>query len=106
MQYLELALPYDAVAHHSPNEGKRSLRAQRELKRARCRPGWPDIEIVWRGRFYGIELKTPRDAPSKAQRETHRRLHYCGATVVTCKTLECVENAPKALGLPLRGTVT
>jgi hypothetical protein len=105
MQYLELALPYDAVAHHSPNEGKRSLRAQRELKRSGCRPGWPDIEIIWQGRFYGIELKTPSDVLRKDQRETHRRLHYCGATVVTCKTLECVETSLRELGVPLRGSV-
>jgi len=105
MQYLALALPPDAIAHHSPGEGMRSLRAQRDLKRSGHVKGWPDIEIIWRGRAYFIELKAPRGSLSAAQRETHRRLSYAGAEVMLCKSVEQVEAALREVCVPLRASV-
>ncbi|HKW23535.1 MAG TPA: hypothetical protein VJO13_19290, partial [Ktedonobacterales bacterium] len=57
MQFLDTALPVGAIAHHSPGEGMRSLRAQRDLKRSGHQKGWPDVEIIYKGRAYFIELK-------------------------------------------------
>jgi hypothetical protein len=105
MQYLALALPHDAIAHHSPGEGLRSKRAQGELARSGHKKGWPDIEIVWRGRVYFIELKVPGSYPSAAQREMHKRLMYCDAPVMLCRSLPEVEAALREACVPLRASV-
>jgi hypothetical protein len=105
MLYLAAALPHDAIAHHSPGEGKRTKSAQATLSRSGYCKGWPDIEIVWRGRVFFIELKAARGVLSKAQRETHRRLVYSGAYVVICRTVDDVERALRVAGVPLRATV-
>jgi hypothetical protein len=105
MLFLAAALPRDAIAHHSPGEGKRTKSAQAALSRSGYCKGWPDIEIVWRGRVYFIELKAARGVLSAAQRETHRRLVYSGAEVVVCRGVEGVERALRDAGMPLRATV-
>ncbi len=105
MAFLRSALPPDAVANHAPGEGKRSKAAQAALVRSGYRKGWPDIEVVWRGRAYFIELKAAHGIMSAAQRETHRQLVYAGAEVMVCKSVEQVEAALREAGMRLRGTV-
>ena len=105
IQYLSWALPADAVANHAPGEGKRTRRAQGELKRSGYQRGWPDIEIVWQSRIYFIELKAAAGVMSDAQRDMHRKLRYCGADVLLCRSLEGVGCALRGLGVPLRGSV-
>jgi hypothetical protein len=106
MEYLAWALPPDAVANHSPGEGKRTLRAQRDLKRSGYQTGWPDIEIVWKDNpnIY-VELKAARGVMSPAQRAMRIKLEYCGCKVLLCRTPEGMENALRELGVPLRGSV-
>jgi hypothetical protein len=106
MQYLALALPDGAVAHHSPGEGLRSKRAQGKLKRSGYQKGWPDIEVIFMGRSTFIELKVPGSYPSAAQRTMHQRLEYCGCPVMLCRTGPEVEAALRGLGFPLRATFT
>lgn len=107
MQYLAVALPDGAVAHHSPGEGLRSKRAQGELKRSGYQKGWPDIEVIYRGRSTFIELKAPGGYPSAAQRMMHQRLEYCGCPpVMVCHSGPAVEAALRGLGFPLRATFT
>ena len=106
MEFLALALPHGAVAHHSPGEGLRSKRAQGELKRSGHQKGWPDIEIVWRGRIYFIELKVPGSYPSAAQREMHKRLLFAEAPVMLCRSLAEVEAQLREATIPLRALVT
>ena len=105
MQYLDRALPPDAVAHHSPGEGKRSKRAQRDLRRSGHKAGWPDVEIIWRGRALFIELKAPGGALDAVQRLMHQRLGYAGAPVVLCRSVPEVEAVVREAGVPLRGSV-
>jgi hypothetical protein len=107
MSYLAWALPADAIAHHSPGEGKRTKAARAKLKRDGYNRGWPDIEIIWRGQPHPIfvELKAPKGVVSDAQRDMHRRLTYIGCDVLLCRTPEGVECALRELGVPLRGSV-
>jgi len=105
MLFLAAALPHDAIAHHSPGEGKRTKSAQATLIRSGYCKGWPDIEIVWQGRVFFIELKAAKGVLSAAQRETHRRLVYSGAEVVVCRGVEGVERALRDAGMPLRASV-
>jgi hypothetical protein len=104
--YLAVALPPGAVAHHSPGEGLRSKRAQGELKRSGYQKGWPDIEVIWCGRSYFVELKAAGGYPSAAQRMMHQRLEYCGCPVMLCRSGPEVEAALRGLGFPLRATFT
>jgi hypothetical protein len=104
-EYLAVALPLGAVQHHSPGEGLRSKRARGKLVRSGFCKGWPDIEIVWRGRIYFIELKAKNGTRSAAQRETHRRLTYAEAPVMLCRSLAEVEAQLRECCVPLRATV-
>ena len=104
-EFLAAALPLGAVQHHSPGEGLRSKRARGKLVRSGFCKGWPDIEIIWRGRVYFIELKAARGVVSKAQRETHRRLTYAEAPVMLCRSLAEVEWQLRECCIPLRATV-
>ena len=105
MGFLSWALPDDAVANHSPGEGKRSKAAQVALRRSGYRAGWPDIEVIWRGKVYFIELKTKSGVMSPAQREMTRKLIYCGAPVMLCRSLPEVEASLREACVPLRGSV-
>jgi hypothetical protein len=107
MEFLDWALPADAVAHHSPGEGKRTKRAQGQLKRSGYKRGWPDVEIVWRQQSHPIfiELKALRGVVPETQRDMHRKLTYCGADVLLCRSVPGVECALRELGLPLKGSV-
>jgi VRR-NUC domain len=100
--FLDIALPTDAIAHHSANEGKRGWVAQRSLKASGAKKGWPDVEIIWQGRAYFIELKSEKGRVSPDQAKIHTRLWDAGAAVVICRTLEAVENALRSWAIPLR----
>jgi hypothetical protein len=105
MQYLGWALPADAIAHHSPGEGKRTRRAQGELKRSGYNRGWPDVLVIHAGRCFAIELKAKHGTVSPAQRAMMGKLYYCGCEVVTCRSVPEVQAALQHLGVPLRGSV-
>lgn len=103
--FLAYALPSDALSHHASNEGKRGWQAQRDFKRSGAQKGWPDIEIIWRGRAYFIELKAPKKYPTPEQRSVHARLRSAGAEAVTCRSLAEVEMCLRSWGIPLSGRV-
>jgi hypothetical protein len=105
MAYLAWALPANAIANHSPGEGKRTRRAQGDLRRSGYQAGWPDIEVIYNGRSCFIELKAKRGVLSAAQREMQRRLIYCGSEVCLCRSVPEVEQALREIGIPLRARV-
>ena len=104
-QFLRLALPSDAIFHHSPGEGKRGWRAQASLKASGFTPGWPDVEIVWSGRVYFLELKSVRGRLTPAQILCHERLRAAGAAVALVRSLGEVAKQLADWGLPLRATL-
>ena len=104
VQYLSVALPRDAVLHHSPNEGKRGWRAQRSLKVMGVRAGWPDLEIIHGGKIFFIELKTAKGRCTSSQSETLAHLSAAGAHVAVCHSIEAVEAFLKR-HMPLRGAL-
>ena len=87
-EYLNLALPREAVWHHSPNEGRRRPQYTKKLLRKGLHPGWPDIEIIYRGRVIFIELKTQKGRVSEAQKNCHERLMLAGAVVKVVRNLD------------------
>ena len=59
-----------------------------KLKKAGLTPGWPDIQLIADGRYYGIEVKTPTGRLSPAQRSLHKRLEDNGCQVVVVRSVE------------------
>lgn len=102
IEYLEIALPAAAVFHHSPNEGKRGRRAQRDIKALGTRAGWPDIEIVHEGRIYFLEVKRVGEKPTEVQEEVHTKLRAAGAGVEVCYSIDDVRRILEGWGFVLR----
>ena len=90
--YLNLALPPQTIWHHSPNEGRHKPQYYAKQKRLGGKKGWPDIEIIHRGRPVFIELKTEKGRVSQAQKERHEELILAGACVTICRSLEEVKH--------------
>lgn len=105
--FLDMALPVDAVWHHSPNEWfggdrQRALALAALFKRKGTRAGWPDIEICYLGNLYTIELKDKNEALSKSQADVHRRLISAGARMAICRSVDEVQAALDVWSIPLR----
>lgn len=106
-QFLSWALPANAFHFHIPNGGQRHTKAAQRLVGLGVRAGVPDLCIIFAGRPIFIELKTPHGHLSAAQRQTIDRLRVlCGADVMVCRSLLCVEEALRELGVPLRASVS
>lgn len=103
--YLARALPDEGTAYAIPNGGKRHAREAARMKGLGVVAGMPDIGICYRGRAMFVELKAPRGVVSAAQRETIRKLTYCGAPVMLCRSVEDVEAALREACVPLRASV-
>lgn len=101
-RFLDLSLPCNARFHHSPNEGKRGRYAQADLKSSGFTTGWPDIEIIWQGRIYFLELKSEKGRVSPAQAECHAGLIAAGAPVAVVRSLEEAVARLIEWGVPLR----
>lgn len=104
-QFLDACLPVDAVWCHCPNEGKRTKTAGARLKAEGLKPGWPDIQILYRGRMYFIELKVGRRKRSPEQKDMQARIAKAGAPVFAeCRSVEAME-AFVEQHVPLRGRI-
>ena len=80
-QFLDLALPKDAAWTTVEHGGKRTKAEAGKLKAKGLKPGWPDIQIVYRGRLILFELKAPGGLLSLAQMGMHEQLTLAGALV-------------------------
>jgi hypothetical protein len=101
-QFLRVALPPNAIAYHVANGGLRSKRQAARLVGLGVVAGIPDIGIIWSGTACFIELKAGRGVVSAAQRETMKKLHYCGASVAVCRSVDEVDTFLRQVGMPLR----
>lgn len=102
VKYLDQALPEDAIYHHSPN---RALRGPIEIsyyKRLGTKFGWPDIEIIYRGWAYGIELKAGKGSLTKSQGLVHADLSRAGLHVAICTSVDEVQAALDGWSIPVR----
>lgn len=55
--------------------------------RAREKQGWPDLVFPWRGRFYGVELKTSAGKLTKDQEYILAGLERTGAVTAVVRSL-------------------
>lgn len=92
LQLLDLSLPGDAIYHHSPNElDMAGAEAARQIAKARklgTKPGWADIEIIWQGRAYFLEIKAEKGRQAEAQREMQEALIRAGACYEIARSVD------------------
>ena len=100
VQWLQCALPEDALLHHSPNEGARKPQYGRKLRALGLHTGWPDLELlIPPSRFHDpcdwapifMEIKTPAGRHTPAQIDTQHALRICGAHVEEVRSIDDVQ---------------
>ena len=70
-----------------------------------CIPGRPDIEIIYLGRAYRIELKAKGGTLSGTQLVYHQTLKACGVPIAVCRSLDEVERALRLWNIPISASV-
>lgn len=104
VQFLNRALPDDAVVYHPANGGHRHPAVAAKLKAEGVVSGVPDLALVWRGRAIFIELKARNGRLKKSQIEMHKRLVLAGAVVLPiARSIDEVADFLETLGMPLKG---
>ena len=76
------------VWHHSPNGGWRDARQGALFKHMGTRAGWPDLEFLAGGEFFGLELKAPKGRPTESQLETLDAIRNAGGHGVVAEGLD------------------
>lgn len=103
--FLSATLPRDCYwTSVDAGQGRMDVRAGRMRKARGVKAGVPDVILVHRGYFYGLELKASKGRLSEAQHVAHSQIHDAGGIVVVCHSIEEVETALRAWNIPLRGT--
>lgn len=111
LQYLALAMP-GAMIHHSPNGitiDQSTPDIARAVKRALSkaawngtRPGWPDIEVGWRGEMLFFEVKSPTGTISAEQVEVLAGLRRQGFKCAVVRSVSDAQAHLTSWGLPIR----
>ena len=76
------------VAFHVPSGGYRRPIEAKILKGLGAKAGIPDVIILHDGHLYGIELKTEKGRPSKAQLEMRDAINNAGGFAVIAYGLD------------------
>lgn len=58
-----------------------------KLKKAGLQAGWPDIQLIYQGSYYGLEIKTTTGRLSPAQIDLHKRLTDDGCSVAVARSV-------------------
>ena len=99
VEYLLVQLHRDVAWHHSPNEGRHKVQYRVKQKAMGMCPGWPDLEFMFKGQAFFIELKLPGQTLSENQIACHHWLSDARCPVVTCFSLDEVIGRLKAWDL-------
>lgn len=103
--FLGAVLPRDSYwTSVDAGQGAMSLRSAQLRKARGVKPGFPDVSVIWRGGYYGLELKASAGKVSEIQQITHAQIREAGGQVSVCRSIEEVERALRHWGIPLRGT--
>ena len=96
LDWLESAYPH-ILFHHSPNEldmsGWKAMHAVNKAKQMGMQPGWPDLELLWKGRILFVELKSEKGRLSKTQHEIFPRIGAHHFELVVVRNLEDFQSA-------------
>lgn len=103
--FLSAVLPRDCYwTSVDAGQGAMNIRAAQMRKARGVKAGFCDMLVVWRGGFYGLELKATNGRVSDIQQTTHAQIREAGGQVSVCRSIEDVERALRHWGIPLRGT--
>jgi hypothetical protein len=103
--FLTAALPADCWWKAIPNGGWRAKKTAARLRATGTKPGAHDLEILWGGRLYTIELKVGKNTMSKDQKEVAAKVVASGGVWACCRSVLEVEAALSSWGVPLAATV-
>ena len=77
---------------HVPNGGSRNKIEGMQLKASGVVAGVPDFVLLWKGKAYGFELKTPTGTVSDAQAAVHFAWRGQGVDVFVVRSVEEFKN--------------
>jgi hypothetical protein len=97
---LKWGLPADATFWAVPNGGLRHKLEAARMSRLGVRAGVADLHIVYRGRLYCLELKSPTGQLSASQAQMIRKLEDCDVPTAVIRNEEDVVLALKAWRVP------
>lgn len=101
MGFLAVALPPHSANTTFPAGGGGRVRGAM-LKKIGLDPGWPDIQIIYDGQYYGVELKNHVGRISDAQARAHEAIRDAGGCVCVCRSVREVELFLREHGIPLK----
>lgn len=103
--YLLIALLPGVEHFHVPNGAKLGARQVWQMKAAGMKAGIPDRCFLYQGRAYFIEVKKPGGVLSDSQRVMFPKIRTVGCPVEICRSVEDVERALVAWGIPLKARI-
>lgn len=87
VDFLKTILKRNILMTAFPSGGGGRIRGGK-LKRAGLVAGWPDIQIIYKGMYYGLEIKTSTGKLSSAQQKIHAKLKSMGSQVAVIRSIE------------------
>jgi hypothetical protein len=103
---LKWGLPADATFWAVPNGGLRHKLEAARMSRLGVRAGVADLHIVYRGRLYCLELKSPTGQLSATQHQMIDKLSVCGVPTAIIRREEDVVMALTHWGIPFSVRLT
>ena len=101
--FLAVALPRDAIWTTFPAGGGGEARGA-HLKSVGLVKGWPDVQILWRGLFIGVELKSETGKPSLEQIQVGLAIEKAGGKWFIARSIDDLTRKLTACGVPLRAS--
>jgi hypothetical protein len=100
-RYLDLVLDPEQVVWTAVNPQPYKSKAAAGLAKA-CgqKAGWPDLQFVYQGKLFLIEMKAMSGTYTDSQREMFPRLRRLGIPLATCRSLTEVDLALDSFGIP------
>lgn len=105
LRYLSAVLPADAAVIHVPMGGA-DPNWRKRCAALGALPGAPDLLLFWKGRAFGIELKTPTGILSSDQVNAAHRLGDAGVDVATVRNFKTLELYLDRWKIPLKGRIS
>lgn len=86
----------------NPLPGKSTEGQGARRKRLGLKPGWPDLQFLFRGQLIGVELKTPKGRLSVEQELVGQAIGDAGGVVFLARSLEEFQGVMRACRIPHR----
>jgi hypothetical protein len=87
VDHLKTHLKKDVLFTAFPAGGGGRVRGAK-LKKAGLQAGWPDIQLIYKGQYYGLEVKTPQGRLSPSQSRLHQKLIEGGCKVAVVRSVK------------------